>query len=214
MINLDPRPSDPLLLVEGPSDKHVVRHLSERCEPALSFAIQDYEGINGVIEHVSTHIDEPARPAVGIMVDADTVPLQSWNRVCGQLQSAQRLISPIPAQPDAAGTVIPENTATGSPRVGIWIMPDNVAPGELEGFVAEMIAADDRVWPLARRYVDQIPLAEQRFADNKALRAQIHAWLATREDPRQMGLAVRTQDLEIDGLLCQRFVTWLNRLFS
>ena len=214
MINLDPRPSDPLLLVEGPTDKHVVRHLSERCEPALSFAIQDYEGINGVIEHVSTHIDEPARPAVGIMVDADTVPLQSWNRVCGQLQSAQRLISPIPGQPDAAGTVIPENTATGSPRVGIWIMPDNVAPGELEGFVAEMIAADDPVWGLARRYVDQIPLAEQRFADNKALRAKIYAWLATREDPRQMGLAVRTQDLEVTGPLSQTFVAWLNRLFG
>ncbi len=214
MINLDPRPSDPLLLVEGPSDKHVVRHLSERCEPALSFAIQDYEGINGVIEHVSTHIDEPARPAVGIMVDADTVPLQSWNRVCGQLQSAQRLISPIPGQPDAAGTVIPENTATGSPRVGIWIMPDNTSSGELEDFVAQMIPNSDVVWPLSRRYVNQIPIAERKFTRSKTRRAQVHAWLAVREDPRPMGQAIGTRDLEIDGLLCQRFVAWLNRLFS
>ncbi len=214
MINLDPRPSDPLLLVEGPNDKHVIRHLSERCDPTLSFAIKEYEGIDDVIEHISGHIDEPARPAVGIMVDADTIPLQNWHRVRNQIRSAQRSVSPIPAQPNTAETVIPENTATGSPRVGIWIMPDNVSLGELEDFVAEMIAADDRVWPLARRYVDQIPLSERRFADNKALRAKIYAWLATREDPRQMGLAVRTQDLEVTGPLSQTFVAWLNRLFG
>ncbi len=214
MINLDPRPSDPLLLVEGPNDKHVIRHLSERCDPTLNFAIQDYEGIEGVIEHISGHIDEPGRPAVGIMVDADNIPLQNWNRVCGQIRSAQHPVSPIPVQPDPAGTVIPEDPASGSPRVGIWVMPDNASIGELEGFVADMIAADDRVWPLARRYVNQIPFVERRFADTKTLRAQIHAWLATREDPRQMGLAIRTRDLEINSPLCQRFLAWLNRLFG
>ena len=214
MINLDPRPSDPLLLVEGPNDKHVIRHLSERFDPTLSFAIQDYEGIDGVIEHISGHIDEPSRPAVGIVVDADTIPLQNWNRVCGQIRGAQRPVSLILTQPDPAGTVIPEDPATGSPRVGIWVMPDNVSIGELEGFVAEMIPADDRVWPLSRRYVNQIPIIERRFAVGKTLRSQIHAWLSTREDPRQMGLAIRAHDLETNGPLCQTFLAWLNRLFG
>ena len=214
MINLDPKPSDPLLLVEGPNDKHVIRHLSERYDPTLSFAIKDYEGINGVLEHISGHIDEPARPAVGIVVDADTMPLQSWNRVCSQIQNAQRPILPIPERPDVVGTVISENSGTSSPRVGIWIMPDNVALGELEGFVAEMIAEDDRVWPLSRRYVDQIPLTERRFAEGKTLRAQIHAWLATREDPRQMGLAIGAGDLQVNGPLPQTFLAWLARLLA
>ena len=135
MINLDPGPADPLLLVEGPNDKHVIRHLVELGDPTIEFAIKDYEGIDGVLPRVSIHIDELARPAVGVVVDADTVPSESWHRVCGQIRNAQREISPIPMAPDRDGTIIPENPNTGSPRVGIWIMPDNLSLGELEGFV-------------------------------------------------------------------------------
>ena len=213
MINLDPGPADPLLLVEGPNDKHVIRHLVELHDPTLDFAIKDYEGIDGVLTRVSIHIDESTRPAVGIVVDADTVPSESWNRVCGQISNAQRDISPIPTTPDPNGTIIPENPSIGSPRVGVWIMPDNLSLGELEGFVAEMIPDDDRVWPLAQRYVNQIPHIERTFAEAKTLRAQIHAWLATREDPRQMGLAIRTRDLAINNPLSQSFLSWLTNLF-
>ena len=213
MINLDPGSSDPLLLVEGPNDKHVIKHLSERLDPALAFAIKDYEGIDGVLEHISGHIDEPARPAIGIMVDADTVPSESWLRVCGQIRNAARTISPLPATPDPQGTIIPENPNTSSPRIGVWIMPDNVSLGELETFVADMIPSTDKVWLLSQCYVNQIPYPERKFAENKTLRAQIHAWLATREDPRQMGLAIRAHDLAVNNPLPQRFLRWLTRLF-
>ena len=213
MINLDPGPSDPLLLVEGPNDKHVIRHLTELSDPALDFGIIDYEGIDGVLPRVSIHIDESTRPAVGVVVDADTVPSQSWLRVCGQIRSAQRVISPLPPLPDPNGTIIPENPNSGSPRVGIWIMPDNVSLGELEDFVSQMIPGTDKVWPLSQRYVNQIPYPERKFAETNTLRAQIHAWLATREDPRQMGLAIRAHDLAVNHSLCRRFVAWLTRLF-
>ena len=29
-----------------------------------------------------------------------------------------------------------------------------------------------------------------------------------------MGLAIAARDLEVNGVLCQRFVDWLTRLFS
>ena len=93
-------------------------------------------------------------------------------------------------------------------------MPDNISLGELEGFVSQMIPPDDPVWPLAQRYIDDIPVDERKFAENKSLRAQIHAWLATREDPRQMGLAIRTRDLAITNPLSQAFLRWLTRLFQ
>lgn len=214
MINLDPGPADPLLLVEGPNDKHVIRHLAELHSPTLDFAIKDYEGIDGVLTRISIHIDESTRPAVGIVVDADSVPSENWNRVCSQIGNAQRDITPIPPTPDPDGTIIPENPNTGSPRVGIWVMPDNVSLGELEGFVSQMIPDDDSVWPLSQRYINDIPINERKFAENKTLRAQIHAWLATREDPRQMGLAIRTRDLAINNPLSQSFLRWLARLFA
>ena len=214
MINLNPRPYDPLLLVEGVDDKHVIRHLSERCDPTLEFAIHDYEGIENVLPNIPDHIDEPGRRAVGVVVDADTNALDTWGRVCHRISGAGRIISPIPPRPDPNGTIIPENPNTNSPRVGVWIMPDNLNPGELEDFVERMIPAGDPVWPLSRQYIAGIPSTDRKFAAGKTLRAQIHAWLATREDPRQMGLAIRAHDLETNGPLCQRFLAWLSRLFT
>ena len=213
MINLNPRPFDPLLLVEGEDDKHVIRHLSERWDQTLEFAIKDYQGIENVLPNIRDHIDEPGRPVVGVVVDADTHTLNTWNRVSGQIRNADKTIFPIPATPDPNGVIIPENPDSDSPRVGIWIMPDNISTGELEGFISQMIPTTDNVWPLSQRYVDQIPISERNFTETKTLRAQIHAWLATREDPRQMGLAIRARDLDINGELCQKFVAWLTRLF-
>ena len=214
MISLNPRPYDPLLLVEGVDDKHVIRHLSERWNRALEFAIKDYEGIENVLPNIRDHIDEPGRPAVGIVVDADTHASHTWNRVRDRIRDAGRAISPIPPRADPNGTIIPENAITASPRIGVWIMPDNLNPGELEDFVERMIPAGDPIWPLAQQYIAGIPSTDRKFAQGKTLRAQIHAWLAALEDPRQMGLAVRAHDLETNGPLCQRFLAWLNRLFN
>ena len=93
-------------------------------------------------------------------------------------------------------------------------MPDNCSPGELEDFVAKMIPASDAVWPLSQRYIDGIPEADKKFSEKKQPRAQLYAWLAAREDPRQMGAAIGARDLKVDGALCQEFVAWLTRLFS
>ena len=93
-------------------------------------------------------------------------------------------------------------------------MPDNASPGELEDFVSQMIPPGDPVWPISQDYIERIPPEDRKFADGKTLRAQLHAWLAAREDPRQMGLAIRARDLNTDGELCQRFIKWLERLFA
>ena len=76
------------------------------------------------------------------------------------------------------------------PRVGIWLMPNNKVPGELEEFVASMIPDGDPVWPLAKDYVDRIPTKHRKFSDRKILRAKVHSWLATRTEPRKMGAAI------------------------
>ena len=82
------------------------------------------------------------------------------------------------------------------PRVGIWLMPDNQSLGELEDFVAQMIPDNDPVWPLSQDYISRIPEEHREFAENKTSTAEVYAWLATREDPRQMGAAIGARDLE------------------
>ncbi len=93
-------------------------------------------------------------------------------------------------------------------------MPDNVSGGELEDFVAQMVPESDPIWPKSKNYIASIGDSERRFSDKKTTRAIVHAWLATLEDPRQMGTAITARDLEVRGEPCQRFVRWLQRLFE
>ena len=213
MILPNPQATDPILVVEGQNDRHVIRHLCERAAPALTFGIRDYQGVDNVVSRIRAYVNSPDRPAVGFVLDADDDPNHIWRRVAGQLESAAPGIPP-PAGPNPDGVIIPEDAATGHPRIGVWIMPDNVAPGELENFVERMIPSGDPVWPLSQRYIDYIPAEHRKFASGKRLRAQIHAWLAAREDPRQMGLAIGANDLAVDGALARLFLNWLARLFD
>ena len=91
-------------------------------------------------------------------------------------------------------------------------MPNNQTAGELENFIEQLIPAGDPVWPRAQNYIDSIPATDRRF--KKILRAKIHAWLAAREQPRQMGAAIGIGDLDAAALLAKQFTDWLRRLFG
>lgn len=205
-----PHPTPPpphLLLVEGQNDKHVIGHLWQRIYGSdLSFCISDKQSVEQLLRSIGTEAMTPGREALGIVVDANDNICKRWEAVADRLRGAG--IDP-PTRLDPAGAVI-----DGTPRVGIWLMPDNASTGELEDFVAKMVPSDDTVWPMSKGYIEGIPRPERKFREGKILRAQIHAWLAAREDPRQMGLAIKTEDLDIDGALCKRFAGWLKRLFG
>ena len=201
--------SDRLLLVEGPDDQHVVRHLWERRHGrGLPFQIPLRGGIEGVIESIRDEARALGRQALGILVDANDSPATRWQAVSDRLASVG---IQTPAAPHPNGTVI--DATDDTPRIGIWLMPNNQSPGELEDFVAQMIPDNDPVWPLSQDYIGRIPEEHREFNENKTSTAEVYAWLATREDPRQMGAAIGARDLDIGGDLCTSFTDWLDRLF-
>lgn len=206
--------NDCVLLVEGQDDKHVVLQLCKFHQPMPEFCILDKEdeagkgGINVLLEDIGLEILAPGRKAVGILVDADDDLDARWDAVADRLQKEN---IEVPRTPEPTGTLI-EGTSR-IPRVGIWLMPDNTSPGELENFVSEMIPDDDPVWPRSQCYIDGIPEADRKF-EKKILRAKIHAWLATREMPRKMGSAIYARDLHVDGTLSRAFANWLQQLFE
>ena len=205
-----PSPSpDHILLVEGQDDEHVVLHLCRRHNMGPTFSIKDKEGFPNLRSSISSEIKASERRAVGILVDANGNVNDRWKAVTAQLQKAN---IKAPSSPDPTGTIIAGQN--GQPRVGIWLMPDNNASGELENFVTQMIPASDPVWPRSQGYIDDIPEAERKFSQSKTPRAKLHAWLAAREDPRKMGSAIRANDLDSNGPLCQNFLAWLMRLFA
>lgn len=217
---------DGVLLAEGPDDKHIVLHFCNRCpsffvekssedehvvrlhpsQPTSAFSISDKGGINQLLDAISLEIKTPSRKAIGILVDANNDIDARWNDVTNRLRKAN---IQAPPSPQSTGTII-----DGQPRVGIWLMPDNASTGELEDFVMQMISEGDPVWPRSKRYIREIPQADRKFQEDKIRRAELYAWLAARENPRQMGSAIGSHDLNVDGDLCRNFLAWLKALFA
>ena len=201
-----------ILLVEGQDDKHVVLQLHkfhQHHQAMPDFCIIDKKGFPNLLRSIGPEISVSGRQVVGILVDANDDMRARWHKLTNRLQS-KNILSPQSPNPD--GTII--ESRESHPRIGIWIMPDNASAGELEDFVVHMIPDEDQVWPLSQRYIEKIPQADRKFSENKKLRAQLHAWLAAREDPRKMGQAIYARDMKIDGSLCQKFVVWLTKLFK
>ena len=200
-------PARRVLLVEGNDDKHVVEHLCRRNQNDIpELEIIPKQGIDRLLDGISLEVKTQDREVVGILVDANDDLNARWEAIQDRL--TQTDITP-PKELKPEGTII-----EGRPRIGIWIMPDNCSDGELENFVEKLLPANDPVWPLAKCYIDGIPSCDRKFKSGKIQRAKIHAWLATREEPRKMGAAIGVGDLDATAQIAKKFIKWLQRLFS
>ena len=195
-----------VLLVEGPDDEHVIRHICLRHGDVARFEIRQTKGIDQLLAAIEAETKAAGRQSVGLLVDANSSLDDRWRSLADRLRQVG--IEP-PKALDKEGCVI-----SGRPRLGLWLMPDNRNSGELEDFVQTLIPVDDPVWPLATKYIGEIPPEHRQFSESKVSRAQIHAWLAARKEPRQMGSAIRTGELSADGELAVRLVAWLRNLFG
>ena len=202
-----------VLLVEGPDDKHVVIHLSERSGLTPNFRIVEKEGKDSLLDSIEVEVDIPGRTVLGIMLDANDDLDARWQAVTDRLNRLRQEdhfdLPDLPAQPQSGGTII-----DGRLRIGIWLMPDNRSTGELEDFVGSMIPSGDPVWPRAQAFIDGIPSDDRKFAPGKIQRAKVHAWLAARESPRPMGLSIKAGDLDTNASNTTTFVNWLRELFK
>ena len=198
-----------LLLVEGGDDRAVAIHLRSAIDNLPEFCADERGSVEKVLAAIRPELLRPGRRALGIVVDANDSWKGRWEAIRGRLDAEG---VDVPKQPDENGTII--EATNRLPRVGVWIMPDNRSDGELEDFLLTMLPEDDPVWPRSEVYIDGIPAHDRKFKDGKTHRAKLHAWLATRREPRQSGLAIKTGDLRVDGVLAMKFAEWLRRLFG
>ena len=202
-----------VLLVEGPDDKHVVIHLSERSELEQNFWIIEKEGKDKLVDSIVLEARTPGRTVLGIVLDANDNPDARWQALTDRLNRLRQEdhfdLPELPSRPEPRGTII-----EGRLRIGIWLMPDNLSTGELEDFIGSMIPPGDPVWPLSQAYIDGIPPDDRKFSPGKIQRAKVHAWLAAREAPRPMGLAIKARDLHTNAANTTTFVEWLRKLFQ
>ena len=200
-------PPSKLLLVEGSDDQNVIESLKVAGSLDLDFSVEQGPTFSGVINGVRGYWQSPSLQAIGMIVDADENLTNQWGILSESLRT-HPVMRELPDEPEASGTVIP-----GIPRLGIWVMPDNINSGELEDFIFKMIPQPDPIWPRSERYIDEIPEQDRRFPVHKSLRAKVHAWMATRSRPRPMWSGISESDLVLEEN-STAFLNWLRRLFG
>lgn len=159
-----------VLLVEGEDDKHVVRHLCDKLAPDLSFCCSVTDGKDALLAAIPVVLKQNWRRAVGVLMDANDDIDGRWQAIGDQLRDTAITLVP---QPQPGGVVLPGDPNIHlRPSFGVWLMPDNAQAGELEDFVIQLLPRDDPVWPLAQRFIDDIPRAHREFQPQKERRAK------------------------------------------
>ena len=204
---MDDLPKQQVLLVEGMDDLRVITNLLDRHQVPMPFEIQQKGGFEELRASIYNEVNVSGRQILGIVADANDHPDRRWQSISAQLKQAG---CRVPNRLEERGSVF---RGPRGARVGVWLMPDNRSPGELEDLVADMIPGDDPVWPRARDYIDGIPAKDRKFRPGKLPRAYVHAWLSTRKKPRPMGSAIAADDLRHDATNAGSLVAWLTRLF-
>ncbi len=203
------------LIFEGPDDKHVVMNLlynhqygGDRLDSV--FMAKEKEGVDNLIATLKEEIGATDVGRLGVILDADLNLANQWARVARALEDYG--CKNVPPRPVAEGTII--DTDDGK-RIGVWVMPDNQNTGALEDFVGDLIGEKDRLWPKARRDVDNIPDEERRFKYSYRAKAQVHTWLAWQAEPgTRMGETFRKKYLDPEHPSACALVSWIKKLLA
>lgn len=209
------RGASPTLYVEGDADFHFVEELRKKYSVNSSWRTEAKTGFASVMKVARDAVVKRGAPTVGIVVDADLNLDCRWDEIAKHFARPEvvnkRAIS-LPNRPCRRGTIIEQDA--GFPRIGIWVMPNNSLPGELEDFVVKMVPTKDAIWRKTEHYVNGIACDDRRFEPEKTDRAKLYAWLATCQKPPYIGFAISNCELNVQTPNCQLFVDWLTRLFA
>ena len=148
---------------------------------------------------------------LGIIIDADTDISARWRAIRNRLSGSG--YSNVPEIPSPTGTIIA--AVPNRPKVGVWLMPNNVLPGMLEDLVSYFVPPKDRLWARAVRTVNAIPATQQRFVENQRTKAHTHTWLVWQEKPGiPMGTAINNRYVKPETVQAHSLVGWVRQLFD
>lgn len=199
-----------VLLVEGRDDEHVVKNICGRFDLGVIDRIEPQEGKDPLLDTLPVKLKESDLAVLGIVLDADTDLGARWQALSSRLQSAG--YQNIGGHPDPQGGVFEPPADSLLPRVGVWLMPDNQAPGILEDFLRFLVPAGDTLLSHAEQAVSTLP--QTRFEVLKRPKVLMHTWLAWQQEPgKPYGQAITARYLDVNLPAGKAFADWLRRLF-
>ncbi len=213
-----------VLYVEGQDDYHVVRHLCKEYGISIPecFQIHDCQGNDNVLKKISglSSSTELKPKMVGIVLDADENIASRWQQITDKLKRISSNYK-IPENINAKGTIIEaiNSDEDDSPKVGIWIMPNNQDQGMLEDFLMKM--AEQSNYKGGIQYAKEcVENAKEKnftsFKDTHKSKAVVHTYLAWHDEPSfTFGKAItKKEGFNPNISLVQDFIDWLIKLFE
>lgn len=205
-----------VLVVEGKDELRVLPELLELAGIAWPkgnepVRIEEQDGISNILApgFIETTLKASGVTAVGIVVDANGDPVSRWERLRARLVASY---PDFPAQLSATGAVY---AVADKPRIGVWVMPDNVRTSMLETLLLPLRVGDQALHDHARDATSQAKTMGAPFRDNHREKAELHAWLAWQDPPgRQLHEAVRDRRLPPAPQVTDPFVSWFRQLFE
>lgn len=198
-----------LLLVEGRDDFHVISALCKVNDLPENFSIFDCGSDDEVFNALSALLLQAESPeTLGVVLDADENVESRWQSIRDKLQNYPYNL---PAVPDPGGTIV--DAVEDKPRLGFWLMPNNVDPGMLEDFCRQL-APDDAI-AFAEDCVTQA--REKSFAtfrDAHRSKAVVHTYLAWQDEPgKPLGQSITARVLRPETATAATFADWLRALY-
>ncbi|HZL51689.1 MAG TPA: DUF3226 domain-containing protein [Terracidiphilus sp.] len=146
---------------------------------------------------------------LGILLDAEQKdPGARYGRIRDICSS---VFPGLPADLPAAG-VISEH---GGKRMGVWVMPDNVARGGLETFLRALVPpAQEPLWNHAVESATKAKQLGAEWRDVHRHKAYLYTWMAWHDPPGQNpGRAITKKCLDPTAGNASAFVRWFKELY-
>jgi hypothetical protein len=190
---------------------HFIHHLCNHAQIERgAFDTVPKNGYQNLVDTLREELRASELERLGIVVDGDVDVIGRWESLRNKLRDVG--YDSVPTHLQAGGQIL---LAPDKPVVGIWVMPDNTAPGILEDFVSKLVPPGDPLWTYAQGCVDKIPEEHRKFRPGARSKAYIHTWLAWQEEPgTPLGQAITKRYLDATTSSASEFVTWLKKLFD
>jgi hypothetical protein len=161
-------------------------------------------------EYIQTLLKAQQLRTLGIVLDADRSAAARYQR-CFDLCHEW-----FPVMPDhTSGDGVITDNGDGK-RLGIWIMPDNVSPGDIETLLIGLVPESGKaLWDRAVSSVAEARKNGSPCRECHLAKANLYTWLALQDPPgHSPGTAIRANILDANAAPAARFVRWFRRLYE
>ncbi len=160
--------------------------------------------------YIATELTASGVENIGIVIDANGHFQARWDAI------RKECIDAFPEMPvglPSDGLVL-ENA--DKKRIGVWIMPNNVAIGMMETFLSYLVRDEHEfIWKMAKGIVVEVMKNGAPVRECHLDKANIHTWLAWQDPPGEvLGNALKQRILDPHSPHAAAFVAWFRKLFQ